>query len=615
MFGTLKAKFSLVYVCLVAMIVVIGAIAVASLYDLSGATNGLMIANYKSIDAMNRTIDALERLDSAILMFINGNAKEADSIFSENRVKFEKWLKVEEDNVTESGEKQLVAALKERYSKFIEFFSRIKGIRNYEGVEKAAAFYEITVMPEFLALKKESQAIIALNEKAMFKGKDEATKNARRSVVIILVSSVFLAFAGLSASGYFVGRLLKPIYSLTDTLKTIREGNINQRAAVFSEDEIGVLANEFNNMTERLSRFEQSTLGSVMAEKNRTLAILKSISDPLIVLDKNYRIVLLNSAFEDFFGLKEETAAGLRFPEAIKNAKLFDLITLAYERGRPAGSPEIMELQGKDKNNHFKITVTRVEGRDSSLTGLVVSFHNVTDLKNLEKIKSDFIYVISHEFKTPLTSIIMGTSLLLDENIGATNPKQAEILEAIREDGERLSELVISLLELSRIESDRSVYKMKSCSINEIIETALKPFYAQAEAKGVRLAFSPGESVPPITADFGRICCVIDNLVSNAMKHAGHAVEVSARSATPENKVAVTVRDDGEGVAPELVERIFEKFFRIEKAGDDHQGTGLGLSIAREIIEAHGGLIWCESEPGKGCAFVFELPQKSGENP
>ena len=606
MLKTLKGKISLIYFCLVITIAIVGAASAINLYKLSKAIDGLLTDNYKSIGAINNMLEAIERQDSAVLIYINVDRQKGIDLFSDNSSTFLKWYNVEYNNITERGEKDNVEKINNSYTEYLKLFSELQEIRGNQSTIKSADFYNSAVLPEFSIIKKALKELISLNEKAMFNSKEQATKNAKQSMYIILVMTFFAMTGGFLASRYFINRFFKPVYSLTETVKSIKAGDLKREADIISHDEIGELAQEFNNMTKRLQQYEQSTLGKLLSEKNKSLAIVKSIADPLIALDTNYRIVLLNNACEKFFGIDEEKVTNRHFLEAIKNGELFDFISNTLEAMEDT-KQRIVLLESEHEEYYFNIIVTAIKDHDTNLTGLIIVFQNVTQLKQLEKIRTDFIATISHEFKTPLTSIMMGANLMLNKGMGDLNAEQRDVVNAIQEDGERLSSLVSNLLELIKIESGKAMYEFEPCPVDSIIENSIRQFYQQAEQKEISLYYECEDDLPRVKADYEKITWVLNNLISNALKYTNAGDEICVSASVKDDKMLVKVKDTGAGIPEEYLDRIFDKFVQVKGGDLEIRGTGLGLAVVREIIETHGGRIWCESKLDSGSSFTFSL--------
>jgi PAS domain S-box-containing protein len=607
MFKTLKGKFSIVYLFLVIMIAVLGITSVFSFYILSKSIDGLMVDNYKSINSASNMLDALEGQNIDVLNSIQNN-QSAIGDFYKNSSQFYKWFHIVSNNVTETGEIDYVKKIESNYLSYLETFSKLQNISATKGEKLATEYYNSNLLPLYTQLKKDLKSLSSLNENSMFRSKDRVTKDTLMLMYIILILFSLSVIGGFFASRFYINKFLMPIYLLTETIKSVKEGDLKQEAPIIYDDEIGHLAKEFNNMTKRLDEFEHSTKGVLLAEKNKSLAIVKSISDPLIVLDNNYKIILLNKACEEIFNISESNVLNKHFLEAIRDGEVYDNIvkTCSSRDVEPQG--KIVHIRNNEKDYYFNVIIKIMQDTNENINGVIVLFQNVTQLKQLEKVKTDFIATISHELKTPLTSIMMGASLLEDANVGDLNNRQKRVMENIKEGGERLSLLVNDLLQLSKIQSDRAVFNFELCSINDIIENCTKSFYNQAAERKVNLHNNIGENLPQVSIDSEKITWVVNNLVSNALKHTDSGDDILITTYVKDNDMCVSVKDTGYGIPPEYLDKIFERFIQVKEYNSEQAGTGLGLSIAKDIVEAHGGKIWCESTPGSGSSFIFALP-------
>ena len=606
MVKTLKGKITLVYICLVLMIAIIGSASVLNLYRLSKAIDGLMGDNYKSINAISYMLEAFERQDSAALIYINVDIEKGIELFTQNSNEFMKWNITAINNITEPGEKELLDNVNKDCVEYSMLFSKLQEIRNKEGVNKSAYFYDTVMMPEFTKIESELHELTHLNEVAMFGAKDDATKSTHQSMYVILMLSTLAVIGGLMLSIHFTNRFMKPLDTLTKTVKLVKIGNWNQKINIVTKDEIGDLFIEFNEMTKRLHHYEQSALGKLMTEKNKSLAIVKSIPDPLIVLDADYRISLLNDTCEMFFGIEEGKVLKKHFLEAIRNEEIFGIISNAFKDNIEMND-KIIKIEQKE-DFYFNVIVTAIKDMDSRVTGLIILLKDVTQLKQLEKARTDFISTISHEFKTPLTSIMMGTSMVLDESFGALNEEQQDVLNTIKEDGERLTKLVNDLLELSRIESGSSVLNMEPCSIDTVIDNSVKQFAIQAAHKNVTINTRIEKNMPKVIADYEKITWVLNNLISNALKYTYPSDEILINAFVKDEKMYVSVKDTGIGIPEEFHEKIFDKYVQVKGQDLEARGTGLGLAVVKEIVNTHGGEIWCDSKLDTGSTFTFTLP-------
>jgi len=242
---------------------------------------------------------------------------------------------------------------------------------------------------------------------------------------------------------------------------------------------------------------------------------------------------------------------------------------------------------------------------DGRLLGAVTLLEDITHLREIDRLKSEFIATASHELRTPLTSVQMGVLLLLEGAAGALSPKQHEVLEACREDCTRLEGLMRDLLDLSKIEGGEAAPHLALVHVGELIGAAAESLRGQMEAKGLALRIDTPQQLPPVLADRAQIERVISNLVSNAVRHTDPGGEVHISAVRREDQVAVAVADTGHGIPPEYLPQIFDKFIRVPEAPSG--GAGLGLAISKGIVEAHGGQIVVQSKVGHGTTFTFTL--------
>lgn len=606
---TLKGKFNTFYFCVIAFLILItSSISAFNLYIIRNQIDKLMINNYNSIKACTNMLNFLREQNTDMLIYINTNdIKKSEALYTNNS-DFYKWFNIERNNITEPNEKNFVEQVNTDYIDYMSQLPKLQQINNQKGEEAANTYYSASVKPIFTNVIQDLKNISNINEAAMLNDKNKVRNTTDNLLYLILIISIFAVIIGFLATNYFISRFLKPVYSLNETIKSIKEGNLDIEAPVISEDEVGEVTTEFNKMTKRLKEYESSTAGQLMNEKNKSVAIVKSISDPLIVLDTDYKFKLLNHAFEEFFNVTESKAINKHFLEIINNNDLYQHIFSVITAGKEKSHSKIIQFKHTEEDFYFNVICTLVKDSYNNITGIVILFQNVTELKALEKIKANFISTISHEFKTPLTSIMIGTSLVLDEHIGILNEKQKNIVATIKDDSEKLSELVTNLLQLSKIESNNEIYDFKACSIVGIIDTCVKNFYERAEVNQVNLYYDADESLPRIKADSEKIIWVVNNLISNAMKYTNAGDEIFISAEVKHSEMYVSVKDTGVGIPQKYKEKIFDKFVQVIGSDSEARGTGLGLTISKEIVEAHNGTIWCESEVDAGSTFTFTLP-------
>lgn len=605
---TIKGKLTVVYIALVMIILVVGAVSVLNVYTLGKSIDGLITDNYKSIDAVDKMRRAIDAQDRGILKYLQGEKEDAVELFYENNDQFNKWYYFEKYNITEKGEED---AVKKVNTKYVQFNKMLSELQEKDNVS-ANDFYKKDITPTLNELKTDLDALSELNEKAMFDKKQLTSSSAEHSIYIIFIVSISAAAVGLFLSVIFTNKYIRPIYLLINAVKSVKEGEVNKQAPIVYDDEIGLLAREFNNMTYRLYEFEKSTKGTLLAEKNRSTSIIKSISDPLMVLDASFKIKFVNDACESFFGIDEENIFNKHFLQVVKRVDLYDYVFKVVSEGSE-DEGEIIDIKRNNKIYFFNVTTRPIKDKDLKIDGVIVLFKNVTELKQLEMLKTDFIGTVSHELKTPLTSIMMGVGLLKNNKVGSLNEKQLRIIETFQEDVEKLNELVSNLLKISKLETDRAVFDIEPCNILDVINKSVEGYTELLQEKRLSVYYELSENLPYVMADYEKVTWVLNNIISNAIRYTEKGY-ITIGAYSDENKVYIYVKDTGRGIPFEYLEKIFDKFVRVEGVQIMPESTGLGLSIAKEIVEAHGGEIWCESNVNEGSKFIFTLLIESRDN-
>jgi signal transduction histidine kinase len=606
MTNSLKKKFTAIYITLVIIIIAVGMVSTFNIYTLRKSINGLITNNYKSIDTSNNMIKCIDNQDKAILIYLQENKEEALNLFHTSDDEFYKWFYIEKSNITETGEEELVNEIGLQYIEFSKLFSSLQDHNNGANHNELVEIYKERIAPQIILLKEKLNALSDLNEEVMFNKKSNLKNSAESSTYLIILVSVVGAIFGGSIAMFFTNRYFNPIQLLLNAIKSVKEGNLNKQAPVIYNDEIGLLAKEFNNMTNRLYEFEKSTKGDLMSEKNRSISIIKSISDPIIVLDDKFKVKFINNEGENFFNIEEKDIVDKNFLEVINISEIYDYV-IEVINNDDENIEKLIEITKNNKKYFFNITATIIKGSEKKINEVVVLFKNITGLKELEMVKVNFIGTISHELKTPLTSIMMGVGLISNSNIGRLNKKQEDILETIKEDVQRLNDLVSNLLKISQIQSNRASFNIKSNDINELVYECVENFLTQANEKGIDLSLELEERLPYVMIDEEKIKWVLNNLISNAIRYTKNGT-VKLSGYIKENYIVISVKDTGRGIPKDYLEKVFEKFVRVEGFEIPEESTGLGLSIAKEIVEIHEGKIWCESRVGFGSKFTFTIP-------
>lgn len=597
-FKTLKAKILLGFAV---MIIIITGVVGWSIYNfetLSNAINDILVENYRSIKASDSMVESIERQDSSLLLLLRSDEKKGREIFRINEKEFYSWLARAEDNITIAGEGEILNKINNKYFKFISNFDEFHNAKE----EKRWEIYNQKLLPYFNEIKNDIRELRELNRQAMVDAQKNANSRANQAIIYTLVLALTVIIFSLIFAFYLTKQILRPIKELEKGIKEVADRNFQQHVEVASEDEIGSLANEFNEMISKLKKYEKINIKKLLMEKEKSEAVVNNLNNPLIVTDHDHKIVLINEVAKKLFSINKDVI-NTHFLEVIQAEEIFEYIKNPEEKEK-----NIFNLKKDDREKHYRISTNKVIDEEEEYQFTVTLLEDITNLKEIDNMKSEFVSTVSHEFRTPLTSMNMGLSMVINEDTGELNEEQQELLEAAYEDVERLTELVNDLLDLSKIESGKIEMEFDKVNINDIIEKTLEPFYKQAKEKEIALNFKEQENNIFAWADPAKVSWVISNLIGNALRYADNG-EIGIKAEVKGRRVLVSVTDDGPGIPKEYQSKIFDKFVRAGNDQNEKSGTGLGLAISKEIITAHNGRIWVESEEGKGSTFSFYVPR------
>lgn len=588
-------------------IVMVGA--VAEFLHLGMSIDRIFTANYKSVRAAQDMKDALERMDSASTFVIAGHIERARAQYAENLVRFQKAYVIESNNITEVGEAELVNVLKVNTTAYRNDIEMLLNSSPPMPVIQSEKYYFTVLEPEFTRLKDNIQAILDLNQTAILKAdvraKNEAKRAAIRAVVVTLGALLLATYLTFKA----VRTTMSPLILLASQAEEIGTGNLDQRISIERSDEVGTLAASFNHMAEKLKTARRSIEHQLHLAQRMSDDALQSLYDPVIVTDSNAIIVHVNRAAEGLFGLAKELV-NHPVEDVINNRQIVQSITNALGHGyKPPSDADQNSITLKletGRRTYFP-RATPMHDDDNQLLGAVVVLEDVTYLNELDRLKTEFLGVASHELRTPVTSLLLSAELLKEGVAGPLSPKQQEVVETQLEDLDRLNILLHDLLDLTRLEAGVIPPRFEIVHPKELVASAVEQVSAEAETKGVNIKISVPGDLPSVRADRNQIERVLVNLLGNSLRHTSTDGNIDIEVIAQDNHVAFTVKDTGMGIPKEYLPRIFERFTQVP--GATRGGAGLGLSISRSIVKAHGGEITVESELGKGSMFTFTIPK------
>ncbi len=424
----------------------------------------------------------------------------------------------------------------------------------------------------------------------------EENLNSIRSIITnaTVWALCITALLGNLLSKTFTG----PIKEVTSKAERLAKGDFGQVIAVKSRDEVGQLTEMFNYLTVRL----KSTLDEMYREKNKVETILTNMTDGIIAVNGEGTVILANPAVYSIFGINKEELYNKDFDSVAESLGL--------------GMNHIDLFNDSDKNFNIlsinnriiKVSVVQIMNEHNQAEGAMLVLQDVTEQEKLDKMRKEFVANVSHELRTPLTTIKSYTETLLD---GAMENKEytENFLKVINSESERMTRLVKDLLQLSKLDYDKMEWNMKRLNILNITRDCVTKMEMSAKQKNQLLSFEGGEALCEINGDKDRIEQVIINIISNAIKYTPENGSIRVKAEMKGSNVEIRIADTGMGIPSEDLPRLFERFYRVDKARSRAMGgTGLGLSIAKNIVEAHKGKIKIESEYGKGTEVIIDFP-------
>ncbi len=570
-----KEKLLLSTGVLFAMIILLTALSIIYINRLSNDTSNILVANYNTLDYSRKMMMALD-----------------DNIANKtSRQQFEENLHLQHKNITEPGELEFTDSLTANYKALLLHPSDSSVLHS---------------------ARKNISGIMLLNMQAIERKSKIAAETSGNSIFWITLIGTICFIIALTLFFNLPGNVANPIRELTESIKEIAQGNYARRIHYPGKNEFGELASSFNTMAEKLEEYQASNIQKLLIEKKRIETLINNMNDPVIGLDENRKVLFMNNVALKISGLKAEDVKNKPVQEiAVTNDLVRSLVQeLFAENKEKADNKQPVKIYANHKESYFQKQIIPIkiiptgETREV-LMGNVILLQNITPYKELDFAKTNFIATVSHELKTPISSIKMSLQLLENKQLGSLNTEQQNLVDSIKEDAGRLLKITGELLNMTQVETGSIQMSVIPSSPDDIIDYAVNANKTAAENKNIKLDISIPVNIPRVFADKDKTAWVLNNLISNAIRFSYDNSTVLITVTEDNNKMKFTVTDNGQGIAPQYIGKIFERYFRIP--GTKKEGTGLGLSISKEFIEAQGGYMTVESEFGKGSSFSFYL--------
>ena len=567
----IQRKLTLGIGVLFALILVLGIQSVQNIRQLSRASHNILADNYNSLRYATDMMVSLDRLYADTSMVRS----------------LEQTLALQQKNITEPDEFAATESLK----------------------TKIAALSDTVTGEKVKSIREDLYRIMELNMASIGEKSALADRSANTAMLWICISAILCIIIALALLVVFPRALVRPIEQLKEGITGIADHNYEKRLDFHGNKEFGDVADSFNRMAEKLSEYRRSTLEDLMTEKKRIEAVVDSLHEPIIGIAPDKTILFVNDPAAAVLNLERESSVGKDAAEvSLNNDLLRRLIRGLYS---PEPDKEPLKIYADNKESYFQtenipLYIDRTGEKERKFIGNVIILHNITSFKELDSAKTNFISTVSHEMKTPISSILMSLKLLEDSRLGTLNGDQKDLAQSIKDNSERLLSITGELLNMTQLETGKLALMPKITKPIELIDYAISATRVLAERFGCFVEVEYPEKVSKLFVDSEKIAWVITNLLSNSIHHSPEGSRIIVGAQQHDKTVSIFVQDFGRGIDPRYHKSIFERYFRVP--GTKTQGSGLGLAISKEFVEAHGGTISVESAVGQGSRFTITLP-------
>lgn len=555
------------------MILLLGIQSVSYVRQLSQATGNILADNYNSLQYAGDMLESLNEIGE-------------DSV---SRHALRENLALQQQNITEISEKEITAELQRHI----------------------AALSDPVTEQELRTVREDLLRIMDINMAAIRAKSADVEQRADYVMWWLIVVAALCVLVAGAILVWFPKLVLRPIDELKKGIREIANHNYGKRLEFAGNREFEAVAESFNDMAAKLDEYRRSSLDDLMTAKKRIEAIVDTLHGPIIGLGPDRKILFMNQEALSVLNLREDAIGRNATEVALSNDLLRRLIRSLYGDRKKESDSEPLKIYADNKESYFQMEntplyITPIGSSERQFVGNLIVLNNITRFKELDSAKTNFISTVSHEMKTPISSILMSLQLLNDTRLGTLNTEQTQLVNSIKESSDRLLSITGELLNMTQIETGKLKLMPKITKPIELIDYAVKATQVLAERFCCFIEIDYPEKISKLFVDSEKIAWVITNLLSNAIHHSPERSRIIIGAVQHEKAVEIYVQDFGRGIDPRYHKSIFERYFRVP--GTKVQGSGLGLAISKEFVEAHGGTISVQSEIGKGSRFSILLP-------
>jgi NtrC-family two-component system sensor histidine kinase KinB len=609
----LKTKITLSFVAVFGLLLGVGAYTIYSLQRLDRSATNVLQDNFYSVQLGQQLYAALDQLAPAQQQrYLLGVAPAGyEATVQRSLQQFERSLTREAGNITEPGEREVVDSLTRAFSAYQLLLDP------HSTEPRTPTFYFARVLPQHQLLRAQTGRMVQLNMAALTRKNEAAARTAaqvrRYTLAILAFSSLLMLFFVLQAPRAAVA----PLGKLLASLHKANQQDFTSRIPAGGKDELGQVARAFNQLLEQLQDYRTSTVAQFKAERNRLTSVVNALDEGLLVVDENRRILVANPVISDLLGIPANQLTGHPAAELAAQNELFTkmLRHLNVPAAQRAHETPVLTLPQAGSEAYYHLLVNEVLSVNditgkTEFVGSVLTLRDVSEYRRLDQAKWRFLTTVSQELQGPLSLMQVSLQRLQDSKAGPLTAEQHNIIYTLGRENKHLLKLVHELLDVSQLELGTIQLNFQAAQVHEIVQFVVDTIRPQFKPKRLVLDVHVPPTLPAVRADVEKITWVLLSLLANAIRYAQmqDTVHIRASLLPTGQHVQVSVQDQGPGIAPDMQERIFQRFTQLPS----QSGSGLGLSIAREFMVSQGGQLTVESELGQGSTFSLTLPISVG---
>ena len=607
---TLKSKISIGVIFLFAFVLLLSVLGTIFINRLAQQSKGTIGENYSSVDYAMKMIESLGDMhDFQLRSILLENANDSTGINNYRQAKniFERNLYQESKNITEKGEGEFVQNLFNAYTAYMNAYSILASSAKPSAADIAA------LNRGYLAVRSNIFGIYNVNMAAIIYKSGRLQTTADAVIIYMLIVAAISILITLTFIFTFPSKIVEPLKELTQKIKSISEQNYDQKLEVTSNDELGELSSAFNVMAEKLKLYEAKQIDRLLFEQKRLESVVHSFEDGIIFIDENREVVLVNDTVLQITGLKEDEILHRIITDvALRNdliKEIYKSVNLKMAEADAEIKPIRIARDGKESFFNIEtekiVTYSELEKKETFIGNLIL-LRNITKFQERDKAKTNLLATVSHELKTPLSSINLSLKLLDDKRFGELNSDQKEVVNSLKQQSNRLSRVINELLDYSQIETGNIKLKFSSVKPDEVLDIGMTALMMQTSEKNINLQTFIEDELPEVRVDLEKLVFVFINILNNAIRYSPSGGEIKIEVRKAGSEVEFSIKDNGQGISKEDCEKLFQRFTQV--GNKSKHGWGLGLAISKEFMQAQNGKLRVESELGKGSKFIFSVP-------